>query len=102
MVKTAQTSLTAFGFPAAFFEMELMCLSSHVYLRHSYCLSRRNCSARLRPEGQSGDRKCLKERLLTKKSSDGKSQVIAVSHEFRFVSTVTVKLVEIVHTRNRQ
>ena len=31
MVKTAQTSLTAFGSPAAFFEMELMCLSSHVF-----------------------------------------------------------------------
>jgi hypothetical protein len=37
MVKTAQTSLTAFGSPAAFFEMELMCLSSQLYLRHSFC-----------------------------------------------------------------
>jgi hypothetical protein len=40
MVKTAQTSLPAFDSPAAFFEMELMCLGSHVYSRHSYCHSR--------------------------------------------------------------
>jgi hypothetical protein len=34
----------------------------------------------------------------TKKSPDGKSRVIAVSHEFRFGSSVAVKLVEIVAT----
>ena len=38
------------------------------------------------------------ERRLTRKSPDGKSQVIAVSHEFRFGSTVAVKLVEMVAT----
>jgi hypothetical protein len=34
----------------------------------------------------------------TRKSPDGKSQLIAVSHEFKFGSTVAVKLVEIVAT----